>query len=427
MAPPARRRFLFLQGPHGPFFHQLGRRLAASGADVLRVGFNLGDSIFWPDRRTYIPFRDAPATWPATFCGILARRGITDIVLYGDTRPVHAQAIAIAKARGLTVHVFEEGYLRPYWVTYERGGSNGHSRLMRLTLCEMRDALEPEEQSPPEAPARWGDLVQHILWGAIYHALVLGGARAYPRFQPHRSLTVTREFRLHLRRLVLSPIHRLERMAATARILLGRFSFHLVLLQLEHDSSFTAHGPYASMADFLSEVIRAFAEGAPPDHHLVLKAHPLEDGRAPIPREIRRLAHLHGLTGRVHFVRGGKLARLLSRARSAVTVNSTAGQQALWRDLPVRTLGTSVYGLPELVSSQPLPAFFARPRPPEPGAYRIYRRFLLRTSQVPGGFYSVPGRKRLLDRICGMMTDPLDPYAALIPEEEADRQQLRTA
>jgi hypothetical protein len=35
----AGRRFLFLQGPHGPFFAQLGRLLRRSGAEVRRVGF----------------------------------------------------------------------------------------------------------------------------------------------------------------------------------------------------------------------------------------------------------------------------------------------------------------------------------------------------------------------------------------------------
>ena len=32
------------------------------------------------------------------------------------------------------LHVFEEGYLRPYWITYERGGSNGNSALMGIAL-----------------------------------------------------------------------------------------------------------------------------------------------------------------------------------------------------------------------------------------------------------------------------------------------------
>ena len=34
------RTFLFLQGPHGPFFQRLGKMLRAAGADVWRVGFN---------------------------------------------------------------------------------------------------------------------------------------------------------------------------------------------------------------------------------------------------------------------------------------------------------------------------------------------------------------------------------------------------
>jgi capsular polysaccharide export protein len=44
------------------------------------------------------------------------------------------------------------------------------------------------------------------------------------------------------------------------------------------------------MRDFLEEVIRGFAGGAPRHHHLVIKAHPLEDGRAPLRRELTRLA-----------------------------------------------------------------------------------------------------------------------------------------
>ncbi|RYI06939.1 MAG: capsule biosynthesis protein CapA, partial [Acetobacteraceae bacterium] len=118
------RRFLFLQGPHGPWFHRLGWFLRLAGAQVWRVGFNLGDRVFWPGSG-YVAFTGSHDEWPATCADLLDRHGITDLVVYGDTRPIHAQAVALAKARGLTVHVFEEGYLRPYWVTYERGGSNG--------------------------------------------------------------------------------------------------------------------------------------------------------------------------------------------------------------------------------------------------------------------------------------------------------------
>jgi capsular polysaccharide export protein len=419
------RRFLFLQGPHGPYFSRLGKMLVAAGAEVWRVGFNRGDRAFWRDSASYIPFKGTLAEWPETLRRIVKLRQITDIVLYGDTRPIHAEAVRLAQAAGITVHVFEEGYLRPYWVTYERGGSNGNSRLMHLGVPEMQKALETLDMELPDAPARWGDMRQHMFWGALYHWLVMTGFWDYRNFRPHRALTVGQEFWLYVKRLALLPIHRWERIAATFRIKHGGFPYHLVLLQLEHDSSFQMHSPFKSMTDFLAVVMEGFAKGAAPHHHIVFKAHPLEDGRVPVAHEIRRLAKLHGVSSRVHFVRGGKLAALLNHARSAITVNSTAAQQVLWRGLPLKTFGAAVYAKPEFVSTQALKDFFILPTRPDSRAYRDYRHYLLETSQVPGGFYSSRGRRELLRQVVDMMLQPEDPYDALTSGKAAPRQQLR--
>lgn len=418
------RRFLFLQGPHGPFFRQLGAMLRLTGAQVARVGFNAGDRMFW-GRTDYIPFTAPPEDWPPALAAILDGRGITDLVLYGDTRPIHAEAVAQARARGLSVHVFEEGYLRPWWVTYERGGSNGHSRLMDLSVPDMQRALEKAEIDLIDAPAHWGDMRHHVFYGAAYHASVLLANRAYKGFRPHRALNVRQEAALHVRRLLAMPRHAIERRVATWRIRTGGFPYHLALLQLEHDSSFQMHSPFDTMTDFLDLALRGFAQGAPRHHHLVFKAHPLEDGRVRVKAEIARLAALYGLSHRVHFVRGGKLAGLLNHARSAVTVNSTAAQQVLWRGMPLKVFGAAVYDKPEFVSTQPLPEFFANPARPDLRAYRDYRRFLLETSQLPGGFYSAAGRRQLLRQVVDLMLSPQDPYDALIHGTAAPRQQLR--
>jgi capsular polysaccharide export protein len=420
----ADRRFLFLQGPHGPWFHRLGGMLTAAGAQVWRVGFNLGDRMFWPGD-SYIPFHGTATDWPATVEALIRTHAITDLVVYGDTRPLHATAIRIARAQNLTIHVFEEGYLRPYWVTYERGGANGHSRLMDLSVADMQASLARIDIDLPDAPAIWGDMRQHMFWGALYHGFVLAGFRKYANFRPHRALSVGQEFALYLRRFLLMPLHRVERRIATGRIRRGGFPYHLALLQLEHDASFRDHSGFATMTEFLDLVISAFARGAPPHHHLVFKAHPLEDGRAPIAADIRRLARAQGLQDRVHFVRGGKLAQLLNDARSVVTVNSTAGQQALWRGLPLRAFGAAVYAKPEFVSSLPLDQFFAGAERPDTRAYRDYRHFLLETSQIAGGFYSSRGRRALLRQVVDMMLSPEDPYQALTSGKSAPRQQLR--
>ena len=419
------RSFLFLQGPHGPFFDALGAQLRAAGARTWRAGFNAGDAAFWRHRASYLAQTAPPEAWPACCAELMAEKGVTDLVLYGDSRPLHAAAVAEAARRGVTVHVFEEGYLRPWWVTYERGGANGNSRLMDLTVAEMRAALDRSDLALPDAPAHWGDMRHHVFYGALYHWFVMFLNGRYRHFRPHRDRNVAAEFALHLKRLLLMPAHAAERARATARIRRGGFPYHLCLLQLAHDSSFTAHGPFGTMEAFLATVMAGFAEGAPRHHHLVFKAHPLEDGRSPLRADIARLARAHGVAGRVHFVPGGKLGPLLDHARSAVTVNSTAAQQALWRGLPVKVFGQAVYAKPEFVSAQPVAEFFARPRRPDARAYRDFRSFLLETSQIAGGFYSARGRRQVLRQVVDMMLAPWDPYEALATGNAAPRKYLR--
>ena len=422
---PKSRVFLFLQGPHGPFFNRLGTMLRRAGATVWRVGFNAGDRAFWFHPRSYIPYRGRAPDWPDACKRLMQDKGVTDIVLYGDMRPIHAAAVAEAKRRGITVHVFEEGYMRPYWVTYERGGTNGNSRLMEMSVTQMQAALALSDMEAPLPPGHWGDMRQHVFYGALYHWFVMFRNGDYRNFLPHRALTVAHEFRLYVQRLLLMPFHMLDRIQATLRIRYGGFPYHLALLQLEHDSSFQKHSPFTSMTEFLDLVIRGFAIGAPGHHHLVIKAHPLEDGRAPIRRSIRALTRELGLQGRVHYVRGGKLAQLLNDARSAVTVNSTAAQQVLWRGIPLKVFGRAVFAKPEFVSDQPMPDFFAGAGRPDNKAYKDYRRYLLETSQLPGGFYSARGRRQLLRQVVDMMLSPEDPYDALASGTAAPRQQLR--
>ncbi len=419
------RVFLFLQGPHGPFFNALGRTLRASGAEVWRVGFNAGDAAFWFHRDSYIPYLDPLEDWPKRFADLVRDLKVTDIVLYGDTRPVHARAVEIASELNITVHVFEEGYLRPWWVTYERSGSNGNSRLMTLEVSQMEQALDRSEIPKPPPPSHWGDMRQHIFYGALYHWFVLFLNRRYRNFKRHRELPVTKEFRLYFKRLMLMPFHRLQRRWATMQARKSGLPYHLVLLQLGHDSSVQFHSNYSCMSEFLEQAIKGFAEGAPSHHRLVIKEHPLENHREPLKRKSRQIAKEYGVADRVHFVPGGKLARLLDDANSAVTINSTAGQQVLWRGIPLRTFGRSVYDKPEFVSRQPIAEFFANPTPPAHEAYQVYRDFLLKTCQIPGGFYSRHGRRQLLRRVVDMMLSHQDPFYSVLPSKETQTPQLR--
>ena len=91
-SPSFPRRFLLLQGPHGPFYAALSRALRRAGADVFRVGFNGGDQLFAGRDEGYLPYRGEAQDWPEALAAILADKGITDVVCYGASRPIHRRA-----------------------------------------------------------------------------------------------------------------------------------------------------------------------------------------------------------------------------------------------------------------------------------------------------------------------------------------------
>ncbi len=418
------RSFLFLQGPHGPFFGHLAGMLRRAGHQICRIGFNAGDGFYWPHRDAYIPYTDPPDHWAEFLADVLDRRGITDIVLYADTRRNHSVARDMAQERGIRIHCFEEGYLRPYWITYERGGVNGNSRLMDMSIPQMRAMLARTQGEVADAPARWGALWHHSLYGAIYHSQVMFRNAGYRNFRPHRTVPLHREWWLNVRRLATMPISSVKRRIETRRLFHSGMNYHLVLLQLAHDASFRDHSDFGSIADFIDLCCEGFARGAPRLHRLVFKAHPLEDGREPLAQLIRTSAARHGVADRVQLIGGGKLAEMLDSATTAVTVNSTAAQQVLWRGLPLKAFGRSVYSKPEFVSFQPLAEFFANPRQPDIEAYRLYRRFLLATSQIPGSFYTAQGRARILRNGIDVILAEADPYETLALQNAGIPQQL---
>ncbi|MEM8755317.1 MAG: capsule biosynthesis protein CapA, partial [Pseudomonadota bacterium] len=290
---------------------------------MLKVGFCRADDREWRGAGPYQAFTDRPEAWRAWLDALIAERGLTDVVLYGDARPYHAEAIRAARAAGLRVHCFEEGYLRPFWITYERDGTNGASKLMDLDAAALAEASRMADYDVDPAPPIWGAAWRHAYHGLRHHFDLLARNGAYPHYRPHRELGLGRELALYLKRLVVLPLLYPQRRWRERRLLNSGKLYHLVLLQMAIDSSMGDHSAFDSVGAFVDRCLEAFAAGAPRDHHLVFKAHPFEDGRERLERRTRAAARRLGVADRVTFLQGGKLGPLLDRARSAVTVNST--------------------------------------------------------------------------------------------------------
>lgn len=120
------RFFLALQGTASPFFCRLAAGLGQRGHQVRRVNFCGGDLAYQGSGNAW-NYRDEPEGLVEWYRDVIATNGVSDVLLFGDCRAVHRPMHEIARVSGVRIHVFEEGYVRPHWITMERHGVNGRS------------------------------------------------------------------------------------------------------------------------------------------------------------------------------------------------------------------------------------------------------------------------------------------------------------
>ena len=234
-----RRQVLFLQGLPGRFFARLGAALSERGCDVHRVNFNGGDQWDWPAPGA-VNYRGAAHAWPSFLARLIRIRNITDLVLFGDCRPLHRMARAIAAGLGVAVHVFEEGYLRPDWITLERGGVNGFSPFPAdPDWCRRQARALPRVEDGPALPSSLERRVRQTL---AYYAAYALLAWSFPRYRTHRPWPALVEAVGWAARLGRRRTAARRTRADQARLSPGRY--FLLPLQLDSDYQLRAHSDF---------------------------------------------------------------------------------------------------------------------------------------------------------------------------------------
>jgi capsular polysaccharide export protein len=389
---PADRIFLFLQGIPTRFFARLGAALAARGYGVLRVNFNGGDRAFW-NLPGAIDFYGREAEWPEFLDHLLVHGAVTDLILFGDCRPMHRAAIRVAGQRRLRVHVVEEGYIRPDWITFEQGGTNGYSSLPRDPDWYRKAARDlPEWRPPQRVPGSFGRRAVDVV---RYNLASAAAIRRFPHFRTHRPYHSVVEGAGWLRRLVL--MRRNERQAAGAIEALSGHPIYCFPLQLDSDYQMRVHSPLGTTEIALDSVLRSFAQHAPAMARLVVKLHPLDSGLFDWVGIVEHLAVEHSVAERVTVLDGGDLSKLLARCNAVVTVNSTVGTEALAGGLPVKALGKAMYDLPGLTYQGDLDHFWTDMSAPDMVLFDSFRRVLAAHSMIPGSFFNETGLRLAVD------------------------------
>ncbi len=388
------KNILLLQGPCGWFFSRLAKFLKHAGCEVDKVNFNAGDDFFYrhDDAFNYRGNRDQWTHWLEQ---LMARRATDCIMLFGDCRAHHAEAIKLARKKGIRVLVFEEGYLRPGFVTLEPNGVNANSDIPQKFNQDRPHTIGmlPARTSPIKMPAGTPGqrLIDFLAMGLQSSAYVLAtrlGSSQYPHYIHHKPFRIRREIGCGFLSAWRKLVYRLEDLPSRYR-LRHRFAnkYFVVPLQVFNDSQLTHHCNYADQGDFIEAVVASFARSSQSDHQLVFKHHPMDRGHRYYGELLEQLAARYSLTGRVHYLHDIRLPVLFRYALGVVTVNSTAGLSALYHGKPVVCMGRSLYDLDGLTHRDGIDRFWRAAHPPQATEVLRFRTLLRDHALLPGNFY----------------------------------------
>lgn len=379
------RRVLMLQGPVGPFFHDLAGCLRQNGIAVDKINFTGGDVRFFPGGHW---FRGALDQFADHLVERVKGARPDACLLFGQDRPVHREARRVLEELGVPAMVFEEGYVRPNFITFEVGGVNSRS--------SFRWPLPAEDPASdmgltPQAPHFRLPFRCAASLAAQYHLLTKLGAPLYPEYQHHRPTGVLMEAVAWLRSGFIKTWAPRQADRVIRQLLqTDEPRYFLVPLQVHNDSQLQHHSGYTTVVSFIEDVLDSFARQAPQDAHLVIKHHPMNRGHRDYSSIIKsqvRLLRQGALKGRVHYLRDGHLPTLLEHALGTVLINSTVGLSSMFHGTPVKVMGQALYDHPGLTFQGELDDFWRTPGQVDRDQFGRFLNTLIAHTQLPGSFY----------------------------------------
>ncbi len=403
----AGRRVLLLQGPVGPFFRRLAQDLREAGASVHKLNFNGGDRRFFsPADGEVTDYTGRLEEWPAFLEAFVREKEIDAIFLYGDCRPVHDVAFSLFADDDVDIYTFEEGYIRPFYVTLERGRVNGGSSLPRDPEWYRRLSLQAERRSGKAdsghstSGRKDPNTFWHMAWwGFLYHVNAHRHRHHYPHGHAlyHRGLGAV-ELWPQVRSLLRKALYALLDWPASARLFRhDRQKYFFVPLQVASDSQVYRYSRYGTrnsregrIEAFISDVMESFARHAPAKTKLVFKHHPMDRGYRHYGAFIRRTARRLGIADRViYLIKNVPTPWLIDHSLGVIVINSTVGLQGVLHGRPVKVLGQAIYDMPGLTAQCSLDAFWkgANDHVPDAALVERYVHHLKKSCLIRGSFF----------------------------------------
>lgn len=376
------KNILLLQGPIGPFFKNISLWLQKAGCNVHKINLNGGDEHFYPNNS--ISFNGSIDLFPDFLENYVDKHFIDAIVVFGDCRAYHQIAKSLVDSnKNLSFWVFEEGYLRPHYITFEKNGVNGFSLMPK-----NHDFYQNIEITSIDENRGKSNFYFMAYYSSIYYLCMFLKKYKYPHYLHHRKTSLS----FYVSGWGLALIRKFKAKLIQPKLIKNVINneykpFYIFPLQCNQDFQIQVHSHYHSMKSYIFRVIRSFSQYSDENSYLLIKHHPMDEGFNNYNRLIKKLASRYGVSERVIYIHGVPMPILLRKSIGLVTVNSTCGLSALIHGLPVITLGNAHYDIKGLTFQEGLDRFWKEKQKPNLELFERYRSYLYNKSQIKGSVY----------------------------------------
>jgi capsular polysaccharide export protein len=382
------QNILLLQGPMGNFFKRLDKVFRKRGAKTYKIAFNAADW-FFSNKDNVISYKGTPKFWQKFITSFFNEYKIDKIFLFGDCRFYQRIAIKTANSLGIEVFVFEEGYVRPNYITLEKYGVNDNSRLPRLSKFYEQLPIEKTK----EALDMKNSLFLMITSATIYYLIANTFKFLYPHYIHHRDFSAVKEALYGIKSFMRKILYTLKDKPCN-KLLKTKLSkkYFFIPLQANDDAQIRKHSSFRNMREFIEVVLNSFAHCADKDCFIVFKHHPLDRGKVNYTNFINALSEELGIKERVITLYELYIPNALKNARGTVTINSTVGLSSLYHGTPTIVLGKAIYDIKGLTCKrETLDDFWKNQTTPNKDLFKKFIKFLIKNSQINSSFYGKMG------------------------------------
>ncbi len=376
---------LLLQGPVGPFFYHLAQKLKKNKNQIFKLNFNGGDLFFFPFgaqsyRGELKGFKDFIKQFYLT-------NNIQKVLMFNDCRPLHKIAIEVAKTLKIPCFIFEEGYIRPNFITLEVEGVNANSTLPKdpRTFLNYCPKQKDENYKEYNVIHSFGSMAwfSFLYWFAAFWCGFYFNNKLH-----HRSLSGLEMFPWFLS-LLRKQLYKLSEKDDIEFVLESKKQYFALILQVHNDTQIKNHFKPKRIENFIKNSIRSFAQYSKPQHFLVIKHHPMDRGYKNYKIFIKRCARKFNVSQRVIYLHDIHLPSLLHNALGCIVINSTTGLSSILHKCPTKVCGRAFYNIEGLTFQEPLHQFWrgAKKFKINHQLFANFRKYLIDHNQINGSFY----------------------------------------